>query len=240
MAKDDAEKEGEAAKGGGAKKLIVILVPVILLLAGAGWFFFLRGDDSGAPTTLPHPEPGPVVKLEPITINLAQSHFLKIGMALQPTASAHELDGSKALDLAISQFSQNTIEELSTAEGRTKAKEELVARVKLAYLPHGTDLATATAGASTAKSTEKPSTETGTEKTSTGKSAETPSTEKTTGTAGEHGTETGTGTGAAHETDADHEIAIADLSGEEALKLSAALTVQPDVYDIYFTEFVMQ
>jgi flagellar protein FliL len=210
MAKDDAEKEGTEAKGGGSKKLIIILVPVILLLAGAGWFFFLKPDKSGADAALPEPKPGAIVKLDSITINLAQSHFLKVGLSLQPTASAKEVDGAKALDLAIGQFSQKSLDELSTAEGRTEAKEALVARIKLAYLPEGTDIAAATKSAGvTVASTPAP----------------TPT----------------KGSGKQSETAAEHtEIKIADLSDENAIKMADALTVQPEIYDVYFTEFVMQ
>jgi flagellar protein FliL len=206
MAKDEETEETEA-KGGGKKKLIIIVLPVVLLLAAAGWFFFLKPDNSGAPVVLPEPTPGPVVKLEPITVNLAAAHFLKFGMAIQPIAGAAEVDGSKALDLAISQFSQMTIEELSTAEGRSKAKEELVARIKLTYLPEGTDItaATATQSATKAKESDKKK--------------------------------------AAKETEKDaekKEVHIAELTAAEVIKMAHNLTVQAEVYDLYFTEFVMQ
>jgi flagellar FliL protein len=210
MAKDEETEEAET-KGGGKKKIIIIVLPVVLLLAAAGWFFFLK-PDSGGVKTLPEPTPGPVVKLEPITVNLAAAHFLKFGMALQPIAGAAELDGSKALDLAISQFSQMTIEELSTAEGRSKAKEELVARIKLTYLPEGTDLAAATATESPSKSKESDKKETKSKE--SGKETEKEAEEK--------------------------EIHIADLSGADVIKMAKNLTVQSEVYDLYFTEFVMQ
>ena len=78
-----------------------------------------------------------MLEVDPITINLAGGHFLKLGMGLQVVEGAHEApSGAKALDLAISQFSGKTIAELSTAEGREKNKAELTARVKLAYAPH--------------------------------------------------------------------------------------------------------
>ncbi len=147
MAKDE-EKEGkDAEKKGGKGKLIIMVAPLVLLIAAVAWFFLLRPkDDAAGPVTLPEPVAGAVVPLDPITINLAGAHFLKLGLALQPIAAAKEVDGSKALDLAISQFSGATIDELSTPKGRELAKRELVARVKLAYLPEGTDLATATGG----------------------------------------------------------------------------------------------
>jgi flagellar FliL protein len=205
MAKGDEEKEATETTGGRKKIIIIVAVPVLLLLAGAGWFFFLKPDKSGAPEALPEPKPGVVVKIDPITVNLAGAHFLKFGMALQPTASAVELDGSKALDLAIDEFSQMTMDELSTSEGRNKAKEDLVARIKLTYLPEGTDLTTATGTEAPAK--------------------------------------TGSGKGSSKESEAEAEeteIDISKLSSAEAIKMAKALTVQPEVYDIYFTEFVMQ
>lgn len=206
MAKDDETKES-AEGGGGKKKIIIIAIPVVLLLAAAGWFFFLKPKDTGVPEPLPHPVPGAVVTLDPITVNLAASHFLKLGMALQPTATALEVDGAKALDLAITQFTQMTIDELSTDEGRDKAKEELVARVKLSYLPHGTELVDAIG--STGESSG--SSESDSEASSSEESAA-----------------------------AEEEIHINELSAEEAIEMADSLTVQADVYDIYFTEFVMQ
>ena len=229
MAKEEEAKDETEVKGGGKKKLIIIIVPIVLLLAGAGWFFFLKPKDSGVPEPLPHPTPGAVIKLDAITINLAGAHFLKFGMALQPTAEAVELDGSAALDLAIAQFSQMTIEELSTAAGRDKAKKALVARVKLTYLPHGTILADVTSTAAAepaeegkehAEKEEEHAEETVTKETKKAATEE-PATEE------EHAT-------------GDHGIKISELSDAEAIALADSLTVQADVYDVYFTEFVMQ
>jgi flagellar FliL protein len=204
MAKDDEKKEGEEAAKGGKGKLIIMVLPLLILIGVAVWFFLLRSNGSnGATKTLPAPTPGAVVTMDSITINLAGAHFLKLGMALQPTASATEVDGSKALDLAISQFSQDTIDDLSTSKGRQEAKDELIARIKLAYLPEGTDFATATGQPTSGK------------------------TSSTKGTAA-----------ATVEESISHKIAT--MSGSQALKLASHLTVQPDVYDLYLTEFVMQ
>lgn len=94
-----AEAEAPAEeKGGGRKKLVVIAVVVIAVLA-AGWWFFLKPSGPAVP------EPGEVITLEPIQINLADGHYLRIGLALQLSAEAHEADGSKALDAAIDLFS---------------------------------------------------------------------------------------------------------------------------------------
>jgi flagellar FliL protein len=226
MAKEEEAKDEEAA-GGGKKKLIIIIVPIVLLLAGAGWFFFLKPKESGVPEPLPHPTPGSVVQLDSITLNLAGGHFLKFGMALQPIAAAHELDGAKALDLAIEQFSQMTIDELSTADGRTKAKEELVARIKLNYLPHGIELADVAAVDDLPDSGDSED-----EKHEDEESEHEDEEAEHEDEDAAHDEETAEGAHA--------EIHLEKLSAADVIKLADSLTVQAEVYDVYFTEFVMQ
>jgi flagellar FliL protein len=118
----------EPAKGGGKKKLIVILVAV-LAIGGAAYWFVLK------PKPEPKPEPGEVVSLEPIQINLEGGHYLKIGIALQLTTTAHEADGSKALDSTIDLFSGRSMDELTRHQSRAKLKKELVKELDHAY--HG-------------------------------------------------------------------------------------------------------
>jgi flagellar FliL protein len=189
MAKDD-EKEATEAKGG-KKKLILMVAPVLILVVAAGWFLFLKPSSAGAATTLPDPKPGTIITMDSTTINLTDGHFLKFGLALQPTASAKTTDGSVAMDLAINEFSGMAMSQLSTAKGRNAAKAELLARIELAYLPDGKFTTAQTAAAD--------------QKVSGGKA----------------------------KTDA-------ELTAAQAIKRAAALTVQSDIYDIYFTEFVMQ
>jgi flagellar protein FliL len=110
------------------KKLVMMLVPV-LLVAGGG--YFMLGRKSGPP---PAPKPGEVVVMESITVNLAGGHYLKLGLALQAPATAHEApDGSRALDIAIEEFSNRSIEELSSQKERIHLKEELREKVIEAY-----------------------------------------------------------------------------------------------------------
>ena len=131
MAKDK-EAEGAAAPKKSKKMLIIIVLAVVLLGGGAGaYFMFFK---SGGEEEVKAPEPGLVVALEPITINLEDGHFLKVSIALQATAEAHEEpDGSKALDILISQFSNKSVAELSTNEARDEQKKELVEKIKKAY-----------------------------------------------------------------------------------------------------------
>lgn len=124
--------EAEGTKSGKKKKLLFIVGPLVLVIVlAAVYFLFLKGGSS-TPAKVVH-NPGPVVTIDPITINLAGGHFLKLGMALQPEAGATEVSGAKALDAAIELFSGKTITELSSKDGRDKAKAKLVAEVYELY-----------------------------------------------------------------------------------------------------------
>jgi flagellar protein FliL len=76
-----------------------------------------------------------VVVLEAQTINLADGHYLKLKMSLQMTADAgsEALDGSRALDLAIDQFSGLPMAELFSTGYREQTKADLRAKVAKAY-----------------------------------------------------------------------------------------------------------
>lgn len=131
--KDDRKKGGKGekeAKSGGSKKKLVIIALVVLLAAGAGVKFFVLGGSS-APEK---PQPGAVLKLDSINVNLADSHYLKFGIALQTTTKASsEIDGSRALDIAISELSGQKMQDLAVPAKREKAKADLVKEVADAY-----------------------------------------------------------------------------------------------------------
>jgi flagellar FliL protein len=117
------------------KKLIIMLVGLVVLLGGAGGGgYAMFAPKSGAAAAEPPPTPGAVVPLDAITINLADGHYLKLKMSLQATADAgEEIDGSKALDLAIDEFSNRPMAELFSNDERKRAKEELVKKIEKAY-----------------------------------------------------------------------------------------------------------
>jgi flagellar FliL protein len=123
-----ADAGAPAEKKGGKKKLIMILVGVIAIGAAAYWFVLKPKPEKA-------PEPGEVATIEPIQLNLAGGHYLKIGIALQLTADAHEADGSKALDATIELFSGRSMDELTRAESRDKLKHQLVKELEHTY--HG-------------------------------------------------------------------------------------------------------
>jgi len=122
------DKTADEGKLGGRKKIIIIFV-ALLVVGGAAYWFFLKPSGPA-----PAPEPGEIVPMDSTQINLADEHYLRLGLALQLTTTAHEADGSKALDAAIELFSGK---KLSQVEGhkREALKEKLVEELK--HLYHG-------------------------------------------------------------------------------------------------------
>ena len=127
-----ATAEDGEAKGGGRKKKLVVVVLVAVIALAAVYLLVLK--PKGKPGPPPKPVAGAVVKLDPITINLAGGHFLKLGLSLQATADAgEEVSGAKALDAAIELFSGRSIDDLAKRDGREKAKKALVGEVSELY-----------------------------------------------------------------------------------------------------------
>ena len=121
----------DAEAKGGKKKLIIVALVLLLAGGGGGYWFFLK--PAGA---APEPQPGEVLVLDPVQINLEGGHYLRIGIALQMTDSvAHAPDGSKALDATIELFSGQDMADLGKAKERHHLKEELMEHLDHAY--HG-------------------------------------------------------------------------------------------------------
>ena len=131
----------------GSNNLIPALV-IAVGLVGGGFFMGQKGDTAAAASPA---EPaktaevseeathGPVQNLEPITLNLADGRFLKVGLALQLAEVAgaeegEELPSAKALDLAISLLGSHTMDELASPKERELVKKELSKQVAEAYL----------------------------------------------------------------------------------------------------------
>ncbi|MCB2175957.1 MAG: flagellar basal body-associated FliL family protein [Actinomycetales bacterium] len=138
----DASVQEIPAKKGSKKKLLVILLVVVLVAAGAGYWFVLKPKAAaadGAATSQsapaePEQEPGTVMAIDSISINLAGGHYLRLGMALQLTADVKEdPDTARALDLAIALFSQQPLEEVSDEAKREALKAELLSELEEAY-----------------------------------------------------------------------------------------------------------
>jgi flagellar protein FliL len=144
--------QAPAPAKGGTNNLIPAVVIAVGLLGGG---FFMGGKAGGstgvaAPQAPPaaHAEDdghGPVQELDPITLNLADGHFLKVGIALQmasPDAEGghgggggvEEVPAAKALDIAIALLGSHTMDELADPKEREHVKAELSERVAEAYV----------------------------------------------------------------------------------------------------------
>ncbi|WP_432978741.1 flagellar basal body-associated FliL family protein [Dactylosporangium sp. CA-233914] len=132
MAKDDKTTEPTPTKGGKKKLIMIIAIALIALIGGGAGGYMIFAPKKA--TAEPKPTPGVVSVLDAITINLADGHYLKLKMTLQATTEAAEPpDGSKALDIAIELFSNQSPDTLLSTDGREKAKQDLVAKVVTAY-----------------------------------------------------------------------------------------------------------
>jgi flagellar FliL protein len=148
MAKKKADGDG-TAKGGKGKAVLLYALAALGVLGGLKGFVLGGGKaaaQGSAVSTTTTTKPGPIVTLEPITVNITGDRFLKIGLGLQlagdyaPGAGHGAPDSddptkgfAKALDLTIDTFGGHSYEELSKPEGRKKAKDELVEKLKEAY-----------------------------------------------------------------------------------------------------------
>jgi flagellar FliL protein len=116
-------------KKGGKKKLLLVGVLVVALLGGGGWWFMIRPASAAE-----KPQPGAVLKLDAIQVNLAGGHYLRIGIALQASKGAPtDLDGSKALDATIELFSGQSMSRLAAKSYRDQVKKKLEHTLDTAY-----------------------------------------------------------------------------------------------------------
>ncbi len=127
--KDAAEVDETEGKGG-RKKLLIIALVAVLALGAAAYFFLFSGGEAEADVV---PEAGSVVlTVDPVAINLAGGSYLKLGRALQFSLAYDESaggghgggaapDGSKAMDIAIAQFSGAALSDVQTNREAMKA-----------------------------------------------------------------------------------------------------------------------
>jgi flagellar FliL protein len=134
MAKDEKKDAATEEKPKKSKKKLIIIVLAAVLLIGGGLGGYLMFFGSSKKAAKPAPVAGLVAPLDATTINLADGHYLKLQMSLQATNKVAEApDGSKALDIAISLYSNQSSTALLTKDGRDKSKEQLKEQVVKAY-----------------------------------------------------------------------------------------------------------
>lgn len=144
----DTTSSETTAPSGASKRLIVIGV-FCAVIAGAG--FVLGGRMSAGPAAsaeaVAEEEAEPtidvIVELDPLSVNLAGGHYLRLAVAIALTddhggeaaaesgghgSSAEEeppIETAPASDLVLSTFSGRAMDELSSADGREAARHDL-------------------------------------------------------------------------------------------------------------------
>lgn len=138
---DKKGKKAKKDKGGGKSNLVPAIVLAIGMMV-AGYFLgpgsATNSAEAAGPTTTTTVPPGMIAKVEPININLADGHFLRVGMGLQliEGLEAKEFEeglSAKATDIAIELLGGSDMAEISTPEGREHVKEKLKEHLKEAY-----------------------------------------------------------------------------------------------------------
>lgn len=127
-----------AAEPAKKKKSLLLLVIVAVVLGAGAYWFILRPSGAEAAAEEPVAESGPVVDLDPLTLNLADGRYLKIGLSLEVTkeaahASEDGVNGAKARDAAISILGQHTYEEMLSPKSRTSAVAALEKEIEHRY-----------------------------------------------------------------------------------------------------------
>jgi flagellar protein FliL len=169
--KSKGKGKGKEKKGGGKKKIILVVGALAIAGLGAKMTVLkttpppacppgtpptTAADPTAAATTpttgaqttattavaCTAPVPSGVVKLDPITLNLADGRYLKLGLGLQldstldVTKFPTEDGGSEALDQAIRILGAKGYADLSTPDGRDAVLKELSLAVSKAYDGH--------------------------------------------------------------------------------------------------------
>ena len=130
----------EPARPGGRRKLLIAVIGV-LACAGAAAYLLLGRQGAAPPQLMAEPAPGAVVSVDPVSINLAEGHYLRLGLALQLTdAVESEPDPARALDLAIALYSGRSVTEVSDPDGRDSLKAQLLSELVHTYQGEVMDL----------------------------------------------------------------------------------------------------
>ena len=85
---DEKEAAAEAPKKKSKLPLIIIIAAVVLLGGGGGAFFMLKGSSKAAAAPKAPTKGAVVTMTDAMTINLSDSHYLKLAFTMQLTADA--------------------------------------------------------------------------------------------------------------------------------------------------------
>jgi len=128
----EPEAPQPAKKKKGKRKKLLIAIGLVVVL-GVGAKVELGGGKSVASTA---PMPGPLVALDPVTVNLTGGHYLRIGVTVEFTnkvSATAPPDGTIATDQIIVYFTGQEPVPLETTAGIATARRDLKTKIAAAY-----------------------------------------------------------------------------------------------------------
>ena len=135
MSEDQAPASTPAAAPKKRSPVMLAALLFVGLAAGVG-ISKATGGSSTPPGGEPPPEPGEIAVIEPINVNLAGGHFLRIGVGAQLTKKVPDkgeawvkVKGSKVADAIITVFSGRELAVVQSTQGRLEGVHELEKQV---------------------------------------------------------------------------------------------------------------
>ncbi len=127
--------EPSAKRGGGAVARVVAVVAVLVAIAVvAAALLHLGPFGTAEEQAAPAEEPGRVVAVDPVSVNLADGHYLRLGFSMQMTSDAKaDVDTAPAQDTAITLYAGRTVEELADSAQRESLRSQLVEELSEDY-----------------------------------------------------------------------------------------------------------
>lgn len=143
-----AADAGDSAAPKKSKKKLFAMLAVLLLLAGGGgggaWYFLGQNKGEHAKKKVEPPAPPVFAALDPFTVNLQPDNgeqYLQVAMTLQVADQAQADLVKLYMPLVRSRLllllSSKKASEISTADGKKKLSEEIIAQLKQPFAPQG-------------------------------------------------------------------------------------------------------
>ncbi|HEY0847058.1 MAG TPA: flagellar basal body-associated protein FliL [Noviherbaspirillum sp.] len=140
------EAKGEAAPAPKKSRKKLMLIGGILLLAiggGSSWYFMNSQEAApGAPAKMEPPKPPVFLAMEPFTVNLQPEmgeQYLQVAFTLQVADQVQVENIKLYMPLVRSRIlmllSTKKASELSSAEGKKKLQDEIIAQIKQPFAP---------------------------------------------------------------------------------------------------------
>lgn len=141
---DEAKADAAPAPKKSRKKLMMIAGVLLLAVGGGSAWYFMGNDraEPGAPAKAEPPKPPVFIAMEPFTVNLQPEvgeQYLQVAFTLQ-VADQTQVENIKLyMPLVRSRIlmllSTKKASELSSADGKKKLQDEIIAQIKQPFAP---------------------------------------------------------------------------------------------------------